>query len=383
MSAHNNYSQWESEVRELEEHLRDQLFVRGLGRRKTWRFKHVPFMGTIIAHVPSFTVNATSVILDFPKADRKSSFSKDCTDAAVSILVKCQNLTSIEITHLRDDLRLNLFSTFCPGLKRLRISDIDLEYEGTLEYNLDGLPCLEEVEIVNFDHYQFQNGDSVLPLSSASTLTRLTLLCRWEFYPETMCLDVIDNFVNLRSLSLSPLSPKMADWIRRSKINLSDFRFLLWDEGDTTQGGPDEWVEYVISQSEEILASNSIRNLKEFRFGLKPELGDNVFSERVHSIVRAVVKHQPHIQKLGLTAHPDDSLRLLPQLENLKCLKWYISKQFINARDKPLLTADIKERLHKAFQSSSADPIIEVLSYDSVHDFAPIIDWGRVDGRNE
>ena len=370
-STHNDYSEWQSEVRALEEHLRDQLFIHALGRRKTWRFKHVPFMATIIAHVPSFTVNATSVILDFPKAHHKSSFSKDCTSAAVSILVICQNLTSIEIVHLRDVLRLNLLSTFCPGLKRLRISEFGSKNPSTLQNNLDGMPCLEEVEVLDF-YTQHPLGHSFLPLSSASTLTRLTLICPWEFYPETMCLDVIDNFVNLRSLSLSPLSPKMADWIRRSKIDLSDFRFLLWNRGfngHTVGRGLDERVEYVMSQSDEILASNSLRNLKEFRFGFTSGLDDYGFSECVHSIVRAVIKHQPHIQKLGLTAAPDDPLPLLPVLENLKYVKWYIA-----ARHEPFSTADIKERLHQAFQLSSADPIIEVLSYPRIYYFAPIID---------
>ena len=157
---------------------------------------------------------------------------------------------------------------FLSALKCLRIRDLCAQAGGTLLGNLDGLANLEEVHMQDFDHYQFRQA-SVLPLSSAATLSRLSLLCYWEFYPEDMCLQVLANFVNLRSLSLCPLSPKMAMLLRLANLNLSDFRIILWDWGPYGIGGArNEDIERVISGFDKLMASKSLHNLKEFRFAV-------------------------------------------------------------------------------------------------------------------
>ena len=383
ISTHHNYSFWESEVKELEEHLEDQLFVRCLGKRTKWRFKHHPFLLAILERVPLFRLNATSVILEFPHypGDTKPSYRPypgRLVNAAIAMLGSCRNLTSLEINPLHDELSLNLIAIVCPALKRLRINDIHVEHgHGDLGGNLDGMAGLEEIEVDDFDPYQFQDNTSVLPLSSAATLTRLSLLCRWEFNAENMCLAALDNFVNLQSLSLSPLSYKMAKWIRRANINLSDFRIILWDLGRSSEdigGFPDANLELMISEFDQLMAAKCLRNLKEFRFALAGDSYDcmDLCLQRVHSVVKAVVKHQPLLENLVLTANSDDnSFSLLPQLVNLKALTWYCHE----TDDKGSSISEVKQNIQKAFQLSSAEPMVKVFPYNYWgYDFRAVVD---------
>jgi hypothetical protein len=386
VATHRNYSRWENEVQELEEHLEDQLFVRCLGKRTNWRFKHHPFLLAILERVPLFRLNATSIILEFPDYPHDTEPSRlpypgRLVNAAIAMLGSCRNLTSLEINPLHDKLSLNLFAIFCPALKRLRIGDIHCKIgNGDLRGNLDGMAVLEEVTIDDFDSYQFQDNTSVLAFSSAATLTRLSLLCRWEFHAENMCLAALDHFVNLQSLSLSPLSYKMAKWIRRANINLSDFRIMLWDLGrsyEDTDGVPDADLELMISEFDKLMAAKCLRNLKEFRFALAGDCYDcmDLCLQRVHSVVKAVVKRQPLLEKLVLTANSDDnSFSLLPQLVNLKALTWYCHKSH-EADSKGSSISEVKQNIQKAFQLSSAEPMVEVFPYSYWdYDFRAVVD---------
>jgi hypothetical protein len=288
----------------------------------------------------------------------------------------CRNLTCLEICSLRDDLSLNLLAISCPALKRLRITHIWREDQGgDLRGNLDGLANLEEVHIQDFDQHQFKDT-SVLPLSSAATLSRLSLLCYWEFYPEDMCLQVLANFVNLRSLSLCPFSSKMAMLLRRADFNLSDFRIILWDWGPFGIGSAgNEDIETAISGFDKLMASKSLRNLKEFRFAVSSGSNDvDLYLRRVHTVVEAIVEHQSLLEKLVLAVHrSDSSFSLLPRLVNLKALSWCCHE----GNGMEFSTLAVKQSIHQAFQLSPAKPVIEVSRHDwgeFPRGFTPIVD---------
>src|SRR5271170_2346785 len=158
-------------------------------------------------------------------------------------------------------------------------------------------------------------------------------MCCWEFHTENMCLATLDHSVNLQSLSLSPLSYNMAKCIRRANINLSDFRIMLWDLGRSSEGiggFPDENLDVMISEFDKLMAAKCLRNLKEFRFALAGDRYDctDLRLQRVHSVVKAVVKHQPFLENLVLTSNSDDnSFSLLPQLVNLKALNLVLPRK--------------------------------------------------------
>src|SRR5271154_5739493 len=161
ITTHNNYSRWDREEKELEEHLEDQLFVRCLGKRTKWRFKHHPFLLAILERVPLFRLNATSVILEFPDYPDDTTpsyfpYPARLLNAAIAMLGSCRNLTSLEIHPVNDELSLNLIAVVFLVLKRLRISDIQLESgNGHLRGNLDGLAGLEEIEVDDFNYFEF------------------------------------------------------------------------------------------------------------------------------------------------------------------------------------------------------------------------------------
>ena len=379
IESHYNYSRWEKEVVGFQIHLQDQLFVCCLGKRSKWRFKHSAFLLTILEYVPLSHLNTTSIVIDFPDYQRSTTpslpYPDNLVSASIAMLAICRNLTCLEINTPHDEVSLNLLAISCPALKRLRITGIWAEYQGGgLRGNLDGLANLEEVDIQDFDHHQFRHA-SVLPLSSAATLTRLSLLCFWEFHPEDMCLKVLDSFVNLRFLSLSPLSPNMATLLRRANLNLSDFRIIMWDDGYGIDSAPEEYFEIVISGFDKLMASKSLRNLKEFRFGID---GHSQYVDlcrlRFHTVVKAIVKYQPLLEKLVLAAYPDESsFALLPELVNLKALTWYCHE----TNEIQFSTSKVKQNIHNAFQLSPAKPVIEVSRCNwavGPGSFTPIVD---------
>jgi len=375
--SHDNYSHWENEVRQLGIHLEDQLFVRCLGKRTKWRFKHSAFLLKILEYVPLSHLNTTSVVIDFPVYRRSTKpslpYPENLVSASIAMLGICRNLTCLEICSLRDDLSLNLLAISCPTLKRLRIIGIWAEDQGgDLRGNLDGLANLEEVDIQDFDHHQFEDA-SVLPLSSAATLTRLSLLRYWLSRPaEDMCLKVLNNFVNLRSLSLCPFSPKMAMLLRRADFNLSDFRIILWDHGAPDNSFRDEDMENLMSEFEKLMASKSLRNLKEFRFAVNDGDYDvDLCLLRIQTVVKAIVQHQSHLENLVLAAHPrDSSFALLHPLVNLKTLTWYCHE----SHGIQFSTSAVKQSIHEAFQLSLAKPVIEVFQYNyDEQNFEPIV----------
>src|SRR5271155_5800699 len=258
MTDDGEYVDRQCDVNELTDHLSDQLFVHAIEKRIKWRFKQLQLLLAILEHVPLFRRNVTSVVLDFPKHydGDEHLYTGDAITASIAILGYCPNITSLDIIHVRETLPLNLLSIACPALKSLRIMHMKAEefYWRSVQGDLEGLTALEELDIRDFDlhieEYAF------LPISAAATLTRLSFLSQWRFTSETS-LDVLDNFVNLKSLSFSPLTLEMVKWITRAKTDLLDLRFYLVER----HGFDESWPEF-----DELMSSKSLRNLRECRF---------------------------------------------------------------------------------------------------------------------
>ena len=358
MTDDGEYVDPQCDVNELMDHLSDQLFVHAIGKRIKWRFKQLPLLLAILERVPLFRRNVTSVVFDFPKHydDDERLYTGDATiTASIAILGYCPNITSLDIIHLRETLRLGLLAIACPALKSLRIMHMKAEelYWGSVQGDLEGLTSLSELDIRDF--YLHIDEYSFLPISSAATLTRLSFLSQWRFTSGTN-LDVLDNFVNLKSLSFSPLTLEMVKWITRAKTDLLDLRFYLVER----HGFDDSWPEF-----DELMSSKSLRNLRECRFSVSGIfVTDERWLQLTNTILRAIIKHQTFLEKLVLTAFSDDdSVALLPQLGHLKTISWH---EVDVDSETQVSASEVKQRIHAAFKLSPAKPVIEVFPH---HDF--------------
>jgi hypothetical protein len=342
------------DVNELMDHLSDQLFVRAIEKRIKWRFKQFPLLLAILERVPLFRRNVTSVVLDFLKHydDDQHLYTGDAMTASIAILGYCPNITSLDIIHVREPLRLSLLAIACPALKSLRIMHINAEefYWGSVQGDLEGLTSLEEFEIRDF--YLHIDEYSFLPVSSAASLTRLSFLSHWRFTSGTN-LDVLDIFVNLKSLSFSPLTLEMVKWITRTKTDLLDLRFYLVER----HGFDESWPEF-----DELMSSKSLRNLRECRFSVSGIfITDERWLQLTNAILRAIIKHQTFLEKLVLTAvSDDDSVALLPQLGHLKTISWHD----VDVDSETQVSAsEVKQRINAAFKLSPAKPVTEVFPH--------------------
>jgi len=356
MTDDGEYINRQCDVNELMDHLSDPLFVHAIEKRIKWRFKQLPLLLTILERVPLFRRNVTSVVFDFPKHyyydDDEHRYMGDNMTASIAILGYCPNITSLDIIHVRESLRLSLLTIACPGLKSLRIMHMNVEelYWGIVQGDLEGLTSLEELDIRDF--YLHIDEYSFLPVSSAATLTRLSFLSQWRFTSATN-LDVLDNFVNLKSLSFSPLTLEMVKWITRAKIDLLDLRFYLVER----HGFDESWPEF-----DELMSSKSLRNLRECRFSVSGIfITDERWLQLTKTILRAIVKHQTFLEKLVLTAFSDDdSVALLPQLGHVKTISWHDVDVDCETQ---VSTSEVKQRIHAAFKLSPAKPVIQVFPH--------------------
>jgi hypothetical protein len=290
-------------------------------------------------------------------------------DNAIATLGVCRNLVSLEINHQIGQLSLNLIPISCPGLKYLRIADA-AQHRDLIRSNLDGLAALEELDIRDLNVYFDGN---ILPMSSATTLTRLALLCPdgvfCPDFPNSNWSESLNSFINLDSLSLSPLSRSMAECIISASFMLSDFRILLWFAGE-------EWwedeeyddLDWLISNLDKLMSSPSLSRLKELRLAIVfPEVLDDNWDWEFFGhemIVGQIVRHQRTLEKLVLNAdYGNSSMSLLAQLVNLRSLVWHLPHLNPRLLDASLL-ASKKEFLRAAFEQTSTYPVIEVIPFD-------------------
>jgi hypothetical protein len=361
---------WQMELNHLENHLQDKDWVRCLERRTKWRLRHTPLLSAILHRVPSFHRNATSIVFDFLDwFPSERMYPSSGIDTAIEILGGCRNLVSLEINHSIFQFSLDVIPVSCPGLKYLRIAHLSgfptIDYFGS---NLDGLAALEELDIRDF--YVTWGDGNILPLSSAATLTRLTLLCQgFVFWPNFDRKEYLNSFINLKSLSLSPLSRKMAEWIISARFTLSDLRILLWDTGD------DDWEEREYGASEEMLwllsnfdilmSSTSLSRLKELRLAIIfPQRLDRIWNldPLAPVVLGPIARHHPRLEKLVLNADYGDScIALLAQLVQLRSLVWHWPQ--LNILEDTSVS-EIKEFIRTAFEQTSTDPVIEVIPHD-------------------
>ena len=144
-------------------------------------------------------------------------------------LAKCPELIDLI---LRDrsprgrELDLDEITNSCPSLLTLnlacRYSHFDLR--GTL----DGLSTLQELKIFE-RRSNFKNKTSFLPLSSAISLTTLSISCGADCNLSQNHQEgkVLDTFKNLKSLHVEPLSPEICRFITRAEITLSKFTCVV------------------------------------------------------------------------------------------------------------------------------------------------------------
>jgi hypothetical protein len=233
-----------------------------------------------------------------------------------------------------------------------------------VEGDLHGL-TLKELDIR--DTYASFKGNICLP-ASATTLTRLSLLFNDEgFWPDASASHIsesLDSFVSLNSLSLSPLTRDVAQWIRRANIALADLRIVLSNTPDRLDGKESSGdMEWLMSNFEKLMSSTSICSLKELRLVTIFD-GDGLRAKDFGAkTLETIKKQQSSLSKLVLSVDYDDrTLSLLEGLDYVDTLIWYLP----HIAGPELPTFETKLSQHSA--------VTKVFPYDSRNMFAPLVD---------
>ena len=250
--------------------LSDEHLVQCLARRSNWLFRNLIGFQTVMELVPSFSRNTTAVLLesDFtceeparlstPFSDASDANSRDSLSLrglrfleeldfrnlppppmqttspspiqmVFANLSTCHRLTSLRLSSFRLPLDLGLLARSCPLLTDLRLEEIN-QYYGTLQ----PLSYLEDLDVREFPSHVGVAPDYIFPTTSAMSLTRLSIIHQEPFYDndESTPLwptSLLNAFVNLTSLCVSPLTDKICDFIVRADVNLttSELKSLL------------------------------------------------------------------------------------------------------------------------------------------------------------
>ena len=236
----------------------DADLVDSLGRRKTdWRFESLEGVLAVIEYVPLFTENARTIYLEIVDSDdadiRDPEMEPTTLEIVMDILSQCEHVTTLNI-RLGDNVNLDELAEAFPTLEVLNCSETN-SYSGSLQE----LGRLRKLYLGCWDD-DVSTALSFLPLSSAETLTELTLDCR-NTDNSVFDTDSLDAFVNLKSLNVGPLCDSICDFIIRTKIRLNVFETSL-----IRQLAP-------MDKFSNMLRAECLRDLKEF--GLSNRHDDN------------------------------------------------------------------------------------------------------------
>jgi hypothetical protein len=303
--------------------LRDKHLLYSLKRRTKWIFTSTRSLLITLSSVSSFMESDISVVLDIPDSQFDyevgfSSFAPNPTNIAVDLLAACRKLTSLKIVLSDRLLDLDVIVRACPCLKIVAIVEhLDINDYVHFKGTLAALSHLESVNIIlDADNHGL---DTFFPVSSTSTLNHFALISNWaDYVPYTpTCIDtaILDKFVNLTSIHISPITKEMCDFITHTKISFRDFR---------TSKCSDENGSLNLPELVNMLCAQSLRKLKQFRLAFNDSYQVE-WRQCYPPILRTIISNLTSLEKLvlGMDVHASWSPEI-SQMPHLQELKWYI-----------------------------------------------------------
>jgi F-box domain len=376
---------------------RDRLLVEAISKRTHWRFKNLASLLAVLQVVPSFPSTWTHLALLFhsnssnPWDDqhhpRHGDWQQSSVNGAIASLAVCPSLTSLELRPhftketrgqvLNLDLNLGLIVAKFPSIKRLRI-----RYPSRLTGSLAKLKNLESM-LIDGSRSIIHGGYISLPFKSTKSLTHMSILC----FGQGFCCNVdcankaFNEFVNLTSLFVRPLTKEMCDVLLRSrKIKLNDFRATLIGTHRSTDINYSFIDHELFNKVIRLLsASSSLRSVKTLRLAFGHDYNrtqTDQFLPYFARIAEAITTNHYEIESLVLGIGINtDWFAKFARLTSLKTLVWYVSSTYFQDRrmtnilgtsgiDADLLhniAVDCKNTFDGVFQGLVEKPLVDLI----------------------
>ena len=209
--------------------LSDPYLVEQLARKTGWSFVNPQMVDKIIATFPSFPEKTTYIALKFIKYE-EIFFPADDEELAGSFsyaireLKMCRQVRKLDLIPEFFPIDFDALSTSFPQLEELMILH-PFDRTGTLA----GFAHLRKLGITTLN----SATPYFLPLQSANVLTHLEINFEHKEYSELYFLNfgsggltdaaALDQFINLTSFSISPLSKPVLEYLMRSSAHLTEF----------------------------------------------------------------------------------------------------------------------------------------------------------------
>jgi hypothetical protein len=209
--------------------LSDPYLVEQLARKTGWSFVNPSMVEKIIATFPSFPEKTTFLAIKYIKYE-ETFFPEDDEELAASLnntirqLKMCRHLRKLDLIPEFFPIDFDALSTSFPLLEELMILH-PFDRTGTLA----GFAHLRKLGITTPN----SATPYFLPLQSANVLTHLEINFNHKEYNDLFFLNfgnggltdaaALDQFINLTSFSISPLSQSVLEYLLRSSVHLTEF----------------------------------------------------------------------------------------------------------------------------------------------------------------
>jgi hypothetical protein len=349
---------------------RDKPLVEAIGRRTNWQFRNLATLLAVIELVPSFPSTVTHLDLLFhsvwsnPWSDRRhprnGDWRQSSVNEALANLPVCRCLTVVglqpncvltETDSIQNlDLNLDLIVEKLPSITSLRIIG-----PSRLSGSLGGLTNLKEL-IIDATFSKVVEGVVSLPFGSAKSLTHIAVICNvQEFFCDADCGNrAFDEFVNLNTLYVHPLSDNMCDVLLRSKIRLREFRTTVMSI----------YGHIHIAKVVRMLSASSLRFLKKLIIAFEHDdtwTGDSGFCPFYEQITKAITRDHYELESLvlGLGIN-SDWLPNFSRLAMLRELTWYVPSGYcrIETRAITFMADRISCKFDRVFDGFVRKPLV-------------------------
>ena len=231
--------------------LNDAHFVNCLSRQSDWKFTNVDVFLGILSLVPSVAQNARRIDILF-----SASVGVNFVIRGLGYFTRMTELNIDSKENLEEILDLDIITTTCPTLERLKLWDLHYS-RGTLQriltlqslyISLRSWPPGEDYDLVLRPAY--------IPFDSGEHLTTLVL---GHFYEVSGLVDVhvFDHFPNLVDLKVFFLVPETCDLIINGNIRLTRFATDL------------NWPGFPATKLLEMLSAPSLSSVKDMWFSIE------------------------------------------------------------------------------------------------------------------
>ena len=207
-------------------------------RKKDWIFDSYEGRIVVLEGVPLFRQNTSAIHLEIIEEE-------DC-HAAMKALAAYSHITKFS-THYTTTIDLSTIAALFPSLESLSCFETS-NFKGSLEQ----LPHLHTLHLSSWDNTMHPNRPC-LPLQSSQTLTELSLQYCMDVNIPFCNTDSLGTFMNLKSLTIRPLTESICKFIIHTQVQLDFFEITI-----VKRHAP-------IHRFVDMIQLDCLRNLKEFR----------------------------------------------------------------------------------------------------------------------